>query len=106
MLYASYRSKAVRNNAGGHYNHTLFWELLNPSKVKASDEQVLKTQKSKLYKEILNQYGSLDNLKMELNKAAATRFDQVGRGWLLRLKRSLRLQVAQIKTIQSWTCLK
>ena len=78
MLYASYRSKAVRNNAGGHYNHTLFWELLNPSKVKASDEQVLKTQKSKLYKEILNQYGSLDNLKMELNKAAATRF---GSGW-------------------------
>ena len=36
---------AVRNNGGGFYNHTLFWELLNPSKVKASDEQVLKTQK-------------------------------------------------------------
>ena len=78
MLYASYRSKAVRNNSGGHYNHTLFWELLNPSKVKSTDEQVLKTIKSKLYIEIVNEFGSLDNLKTTLNKAAATRF---GSGW-------------------------
>jgi len=78
MLYASDRSKAVRNNSGGHYNHTLFWELLNPSKVKSTDEQVLKTIKSKLYIEIVNEFGSLDNLKTTLNKAAATRF---GSGW-------------------------
>ena len=78
MLYASYRSKAVRNNSGGHYNHTLFWELLNPSKVKSTDEQVLKTSKSKLYTEIVNEFGSLEELKMKLNKAAATRF---GSGW-------------------------
>ncbi len=78
MLYASYRSTAVRNNAGGHYNHTLFWELLNPSKVKSTDEQVLKTRKSNLYNEIINEFGSLEKLKMELNKAAATRF---GSGW-------------------------
>ena len=78
MLYASYRSKAVRNNSGGHFNHTLFWELLNPSKVKSTDEQVLKTIKSKLYTEIVNEFGSLENLKTKLNKAAATRF---GSGW-------------------------
>lgn len=78
MLYASYRSTAVRNNSGGHYNHSLFWDLLNPSKVKSTDEQVLKSSKSNLYEEILNEFESLDDLKKELNKAAATRF---GSGW-------------------------
>ncbi|MFO7722841.1 MAG: superoxide dismutase, partial [Bacteroidales bacterium] len=31
MLDMSTRSDAIRNNGGGHYNHTLFWEILSPS---------------------------------------------------------------------------
>lgn len=30
LMYASFRSAAVRNNAGGHYNHSLFWDILAP----------------------------------------------------------------------------
>lgn len=82
MLYASHRSKAVRNNAGGHYNHSLFWELLNPStsywKEEAGDEDALKQLDSRLYDEIVTEFGSLDDLKTQLNKAAAKRF---GSGW-------------------------
>ncbi len=63
-------SVAVRNNAGGHYNHSLFWTILTPN---------TNTQPSKKLLEAINQqYGSLDSLKNLINEAAATRF---GSGW-------------------------
>lgn len=62
--------EAVRNNAGGHYNHTLFWTVLTPNK---------NTQPSaRLIKAITEQYGSLDSLKTLINAEAAKRF---GSGW-------------------------
>ncbi len=71
LMYASFRSATVRNNAGGHYNHSLFWEILAPTAAQKPITSVLQTA-------IISQYSSLDSLKTLLNKAAATRF---GSGW-------------------------
>lgn len=61
---------AVRNNAGGHYNHELFWSVLTPEKnTKMSSE---------LENAINDTFGSLDKLKEKLNAAGAIRF---GSGW-------------------------
>ena len=61
---------AVRNNAGGHYNHELFWSVLTPEKnTKMSAE---------LEKAVNETFGSFDVLKEKLNAAGASRF---GSGW-------------------------
>jgi superoxide dismutase len=61
---------AVRNNAGGHFNHELFWSVLTPEKsTKMSTE---------LENAINDTFGSLDKLKEKLNAAGASRF---GSGW-------------------------
>jgi superoxide dismutase len=63
-------SPAIRNNAGGHYNHELFWTILTPEKnTKPSVD---------LEKAINETFGSMEVLKEKLNAAAATRF---GSGW-------------------------
>lgn len=59
----------VRNNGGGHFNHTFFWNILSPNGGEASD--VLKAA-------IDADLGGLDKLKEEFTKAAITRF---GSGW-------------------------
>lgn len=70
MLNISTRSEVVRNNAGGQYNHSLFWEILTPVKeTKPSLE---------LQKAIETTFGHVDSLKKLVNKAASTRF---GSGW-------------------------
>jgi superoxide dismutase len=72
LMTASFRSEAIRNNAGGHYNHSLFWEILTPK-----DKQT-KAISSELESAIISQFGHLDTLKAKLNLAASTRF---GSGW-------------------------
>jgi len=63
-------STAIRNNAGGHYNHTLFWNVLTPNKnTKLSPG---------LAAAIETTFGSMEAFKKELTQAAATRF---GSGW-------------------------
>ena len=63
-------SPAIRNNAGGHYNHELFWSILTPEKsTKPSAE---------LEKAIVETFGSVDALKEKINAAAISRF---GSGW-------------------------
>ena len=61
---------AVRNNAGGYYNHCLFWEILNPN-----DKQDLGGD---LESAINSCFDSFENFKEQFSKAAATRF---GSGW-------------------------
>lgn len=61
---------AIRNNAGGHYNHELFWTILTPEKsTKLS---------AKLAKAINETFGSMDAFKEKMSKAGADRF---GSGW-------------------------
>lgn len=60
---------AVRNNGGGHYNHSLFWEVLGPGGGAPSGE---------LAEAINAAFGSLDGLKEKMNAAGTTRF---GSGW-------------------------
>jgi len=62
---------AVRNNGGGHLNHSLFWEVLT-----APSENNLPT--GKLAAAIDNRFGSFDKFKEEFTKAATGRF---GSGW-------------------------
>lgn len=70
LLNAGRRNEAIRNNAGGHYNHSLFWDILTPSTgTKPSAE---------LQKAIEANFGSMDSLKKSLNQAATSRF---GSGW-------------------------
>lgn len=69
MINASKRSDAIRNNAGGHYNHSLFWEILSPTPSEASME---------FTKAVNSTFVSMDSLKKLLTTAASTRF---GSGW-------------------------
>ena len=61
---------AVRNNGGGHFNHSLFWTILAPNAGGQPSGDLAKAIDAK--------FGSFDALKEEFNKAAATRF---GSGW-------------------------
>ena len=61
---------AVRNNGGGHANHSLFWKVLGPN---AGDAPA-----GKLAEAINATFGSLDELKAKMEQAGATRF---GSGW-------------------------
>ena len=60
----------IRNNGGGFYNHSLFWKILTPNGGGEPSKQLLE--------KIQINFGSFKNMKMEFNKAAATRF---GSGW-------------------------
>ncbi|PWU67965.1 MULTISPECIES: superoxide dismutase [Gracilibacillus] len=62
---------AVRNNGGGHLNHTLFWEVIAPGSKADKPE-------GELAKAIDQQFGSFDQFKEEFSNAAVTRF---GSGW-------------------------
>ncbi|MCM3127167.1 superoxide dismutase [Paenibacillus provencensis] len=62
---------AVRNNGGGHLNHTLFWDIIKPSK------DVTKPS-SKLVEAINQAFGNYENFEKEFTAAAVSRF---GSGW-------------------------
>jgi Fe-Mn family superoxide dismutase len=61
---------AVRNNGGGHWNHTFFWQIMGPKGGGAPT--------GKLAAAINSSFGSFDKMKEEFAKAATSRF---GSGW-------------------------
>src|SRR4029079_17996445 len=65
---------AVRNNGGGHINHTMFWQIMGPGKGGAATGAVGDAIKSS--------FGSFDAFKEQFAKAATTRFGS-GWAWLL-----------------------
>ncbi len=70
MVNVSKNGAAVRNNGGGHYNHSMFWKLLKPNGGGAPT--------GKLADDINATFGSFDKFKEEFAKAAVGRF---GSGW-------------------------
>lgn len=67
---ASKYPAAVRNNGGGHYNHSMFWTILGPD--------AGGTPSGALAKAIDSAFGSFDDFKTKFGEAAAGRF---GSGW-------------------------
>jgi Fe-Mn family superoxide dismutase len=61
---------AVRNNGGGHWNHSLFWQILSPTGGGLPTGELAAAIDAK--------FGSFDAFKEAFNKAGATRF---GSGW-------------------------
>ncbi len=76
-------SPAVRNNGGGHWNHSFFWEILGPN----SGGQ----PSGKLADAINQTFGSFDALKEKVNAAGATRF---GSGWTWLIVKDGKLEVS------------
>jgi len=67
-------SPKMRNNAGGHYNHELFWKLMTP--------QSAGKPSGKLAAAIDKDFGSFDTFKTQFSDAAKTRFGS-GFAWLV-----------------------
>lgn len=74
------KQTAVRNNAGGHANHSLFWTIL-----KTGTEL-----KGSLKEAIVRDFGSVEAFQEQFEKAAATRF---GSGWAWLVKQGDKLAV-------------
>ncbi len=68
---------AVRNNGGGHINHSMFWEILGPNAGGAPSGDLASA--------INSTFGSFDTFKEKFNAAASTRF---GSGWAWLVKSS------------------
>jgi Fe-Mn family superoxide dismutase len=73
---------AVRNNGGGHANHSLFWEIMKPG---GGGEPT-----GALAKAIDSDLGGFAKMKEDFNKAATTRF---GSGWAWVVKRGGKLHI-------------
>ncbi len=73
---------AVRNNAGGHINHTMFWTIMAPNAGGAPSGNIAQA--------INSTFGSLDTFKEKFNAAATTRF---GSGWAWLVKNSKGLEI-------------
>ena len=61
----------VRNNGGGHVNHTMFWQIMGPGKGGAPSGQIAEA--------INGAFGSFDAFKEQMNKGGVGRF---GSGWV------------------------
>ena len=75
-------SAAVRNNGGGHYNHSMFWEMMKPGGGGNPD--------GKLADALNGAFGSIADFKMKFFEAAMTRF---GSGWAWLIKGEGKLKI-------------
>nr|WP_041342681.1 superoxide dismutase [Runella slithyformis] len=74
---------AIRNNGGGHWNHTFFWSIMGPGKGGAP--------KGALADAITRDFGSLEEFKKKFKEAATTRF---GSGWAWLIVKDNKLMVS------------
>jgi Fe-Mn family superoxide dismutase len=88
---------AVRNNGGGHYNHSLFWTVMGPNGGG--------TPSGELAGAIDSAFGSFDKFKEEFSNAAATRFGSGWRGCALIAAESFLLLRLQTRIIRLWILL-
>lgn len=72
----------IRNNAGGHYNHSLFWQILSPDKGQ--------TPEGKLLQAINTSFGSFDTFKEKFTQVGMGRF---GSGWVWLINNSGNLEI-------------
>lgn len=73
---------AVRNNGGGHYNHTLFWDIMGPGGGAPTGDLLAAINAS---------FGSLDKMKEAVQAAGLSRF---GSGWAWVVKNGDKLEVS------------
>jgi len=73
---------AVRNNGGGHFNHTLFWQWIAPGGSKQPGQDVMQA--------LTSTFGAFDTFKEQFNQAGITRF---GSGWAWLVDNNGRLEV-------------
>src|SRR3954466_7180674 len=73
---------AVRNNGGGHINHSMFWKIMGPGAGGAPVGNVAQA--------ITGAFGSFDSFKEKFGQAAATRF---GSGWAWLLKSGDKVEI-------------
>lgn len=64
-------NKAIQNNAGGAFNHALFWKMLTPKQIKA--------EKFEIYKKISSEFKTFTNFIKKFESVAKERF---GSGWV------------------------
>lgn len=75
--------RSVRNNAGGHWNHSFFWEILSPEKSTPTDD----------FSEALNKnFGSFEEFKNKFSESAKSLF---GSGWVWLVKDGGSLKIIQ-----------
>lgn len=74
--------RAVRNNGGGHYNHSMFWEIMAPGQSGQPEGEIATA--------IDTAFGSFDNFKEKFAEAAASRF---GSGWAWLIEKDGKLEI-------------
>lgn len=73
---------AVRNNGGGHYNHTMFWQIMGPDQSGKPEGDIAKA--------IETAFGGFDNFKEKFAEAATGRF---GSGWAWLVDKDGKLEI-------------
>lgn len=73
---------AVRNNGGGHYNHSMFWQIMAPGQSGKPEGNIATA--------IDSAFGSFDNFKEKFAEAAASRF---GSGWAWLIDKDGKLEI-------------
>jgi Fe-Mn family superoxide dismutase len=69
---------AIRNNGGGHYNHSLFWQLMKPAQIATGASSKENKPEGKLAESINRDFKSFEDFKKEFSEKAAKIF---GSGW-------------------------
>lgn len=76
----------VRNNGGGHWNHSFFWEIMMPF----DEKNTANTPSGKLLDDLNKTFGSVEKFKELFNQAAKDRF---GSGWAWLIKKEGQLMI-------------